>query len=165
MAISRSLGWTLLTTRSPIEIVPEVMFSSPASIRNKVDLPQPEGPTSTTKAPSSIGIDTPCSTSKPPNDFRTSRICTDDINTLPNAPVASGECRSLLFICLGLIRLFWRCRWIKVVGVRPSQFTSGVHFRVQLDRERCEARGDMQTLEAHTKMTHKNKACALRETP
>src|ERR1700680_2273653 len=82
--MSRSLGWTLLTTRSPIEIVPEVMFSSPASIRNKVDLPQPEGPTSTTKAPSSIGIETPCRTSKPPNDFRTSRICTDDIHTLPD---------------------------------------------------------------------------------
>src|ERR1700682_394497 len=80
--MSRSLGWTLLTTRSPIEIVPEVMFSSPASIRNKVDLPQPDGPTRTTKAPSSIGIDTPCRTSKPPNDFRTSRICTDDIPSL-----------------------------------------------------------------------------------
>src|SRR5579863_1778751 len=82
MAMSRSLGWTLLTTRSPIEIVPEVMFSSPASIRNKVDLPQPEGPTSTTKAPSSIGIVTPCKISKPPKDFRTSRICTDDITSL-----------------------------------------------------------------------------------
>src|SRR5579871_4070220 len=84
MAISRSLGWTLLTTRSPIEIVPEVMFSRPASIRNRVDLPQPEGPTRTTKAPSSIGIVTPCKTSKPPKDFRTSRICTDDINFLPD---------------------------------------------------------------------------------
>src|SRR6202045_4739273 len=84
--MSRSLGWTLLTTRSPIEIVPEVMFSSPASIRSKVDLPQPEGPTRTTKAPSSIGIDTPCKTSKPPNDFRTSRICTDDIHFLPKNP-------------------------------------------------------------------------------
>src|SRR4029077_3140047 len=77
--MSRSFGWTLLTTRSPIEIVPEVMFSSPASIRSKVDLPQPEGPTSTTNSPSSIGIETPCKTSKLPNDFRTSRICTDDI--------------------------------------------------------------------------------------
>src|SRR4029450_428547 len=77
--MSRSFGWTLLTTRSPIEMVPEVMFSRPASIRNKVDLPQPEGPTSTTNSPSSIGIDTPCKTSKLPNDFRTSRICTDDI--------------------------------------------------------------------------------------
>src|ERR1700712_2404827 len=77
--MSRSLGCTLLTTRSPIEIVPEVIFSRPASIRSKVDLPQPEGPTRTTKAPSSIGIDTPCKTSKPPNDLRTSRICTEDI--------------------------------------------------------------------------------------
>src|SRR5215831_5129174 len=83
--MSRSLGWTLLTTRSPIEIVPDVMFSSPASIRNKVDLPQPEGPTSTTNAPSSIGIVTPCKTSKPPNDFRTSRICTDDMEFPPES--------------------------------------------------------------------------------
>src|SRR5262245_21768623 len=77
--MSRSFGWTLLTTRSPIEIVPEVMFSRPASMRSSVDFPQPEGPTSTTNSPSSIGIDTPCKTSKLPNDFRTSRICTDDI--------------------------------------------------------------------------------------
>src|SRR5579871_1276213 len=83
--MSRSFGCTLLTTRSPIEMVPLVMFSRPASMRSKVDLPQPEGPTSTTKAPSSIGIVTPCKTSKPPNDFRTSRICTDDINFLPNS--------------------------------------------------------------------------------
>src|SRR5215472_12114350 len=81
--MSRSLGWTLLTTRSPIEIVPEVMFSRPASMRSRVDLPQPEGPTSTTNSPSSIGIVTPCRTSKLPNDFRTSRIWTDDINSLP----------------------------------------------------------------------------------
>src|SRR3954470_6807814 len=96
MAMSRSFGWTLLTTRSPIEIVPEVMFSRPASIRNKVDLPQPEGPTSTTNSPSSIGIDTPCKTSKLPNDLRTSRICTDDIELTPLifrilAPQAGGD--------------------------------------------------------------------------
>src|SRR5205809_3988033 len=45
-----------ISTRSPIEIVPEVMFSSPASMRSSVDLPQPDGPTSTTNSPSSIGI-------------------------------------------------------------------------------------------------------------
>src|SRR6476659_6286052 len=81
--MSRSLGWTLLTTRSPIAIVPEVMFSRPASIRSKVDLPHPEGPTRTTNSPSSIGIVTPCRTSKLPNDFRTSRIWTDDIHFPP----------------------------------------------------------------------------------
>src|ERR1700756_6019805 len=84
MGMSRSFGWTLLTTRSPLEIVPEVMFSSPASIRNSVDLPQPDGPTSTTNAPSSIGTVTPCRTSNPPNDFLTSRICTEDIQSLPD---------------------------------------------------------------------------------
>src|SRR5258705_5549430 len=78
--MSRSLGWTLLKTRLPIEIVPEVMFSRPASMRSRVDLPQPDGPTRTTNSPSSIGIDTPCNTSKLPNDFRTSRICTEDIH-------------------------------------------------------------------------------------
>src|SRR5580692_3755530 len=107
MAMSRSLGWTLLTTRSPIEIVPEVMFSRPASIRSKVDLPQPEGPTRTTKAPSSIGIETPCSTSKPPNDFRTSRICTDDIQTLPKTAESAGQCRGRLLYLTGVLPDFF----------------------------------------------------------
>src|SRR5690242_7315457 len=64
-------------------MVPEVMFSRPASMRSRVDLPQPEGPTSTTNSPSSIGTVTPCRTSKAPNDFRTSRILTDDIHFSP----------------------------------------------------------------------------------
>src|ERR1700757_537279 len=81
--MSRSLGWTYFTTRSPIEIVPEVMFSRPASMRSNVDLPQPEGPTRTTNSPSSIGTVTPCRTSKLPNDLRTSRIWTDDIQRPP----------------------------------------------------------------------------------
>src|SRR3954453_12557341 len=89
--MSRSFGCTLLTTRSPIEIVPEVMFSSPASILSRVDLPQPDGPTSTTNAPSSIGTVTPCRTSKPPNDLRTSLICTDAIHIPPDDPQAFGQ--------------------------------------------------------------------------
>src|ERR1700730_14081193 len=108
----------LLTTRSPIEIVPEVMFSSPASIRNKVDLPQPDGPTSTTKAPSSIGIDTPCRTSKPPNDFRTSRICTDDIKKPPEYALKPAENAASPSFDRGHTTLFRCCPWIKVVGVR-----------------------------------------------
>src|SRR5437879_10313191 len=47
MAMSRSLGGRSLTTRSPIEISPEVISSSPATIRSVVDLPHPEGPTRT----------------------------------------------------------------------------------------------------------------------
>jgi hypothetical protein len=74
------------------------MFSNPASIRNRVDLPQPEGPTSTTNAPSSIGIVTPCKTSKPPNDFRTSRICTDDMNFLPKTLAVTGKAAATLYL-------------------------------------------------------------------
>ena len=51
MAMSRSFGGMLLTTRSPIWIVPALIGSSPAIIASKVDLPQPEGPTSTTNSP------------------------------------------------------------------------------------------------------------------
>ncbi len=59
MAMSRSLGSRLLTTRSPIVISPEVMLSSPATMRSNVDLPQPEGPRMTMNSPSLISIDTP----------------------------------------------------------------------------------------------------------
>ena len=47
MAMSRSLGGTSLTTRSPMEIVPPVISSRPAIIRSAVDLPHPDGPTRT----------------------------------------------------------------------------------------------------------------------
>ena len=56
MAISRSFGATSLTTFSPIKISPSVMSSSPATIRSKVVLPQPDGPTRTTNSPSLISI-------------------------------------------------------------------------------------------------------------
>src|SRR5665647_710303 len=52
MAMSRSRGAMWLTTLSPMEIVPDVIVSSPASMRNAVVLPHPEGPTSTTNSPS-----------------------------------------------------------------------------------------------------------------
>jgi hypothetical protein len=52
--MSRSLGGRSLTTRSPIEIVPAVISSSPAMDRSAVDFPHPDGPTSTTNSPSAI---------------------------------------------------------------------------------------------------------------
>jgi len=54
MAMSRSLGGRSLTTRSPIEMVPPVISSSPAIDRSAVDLPQPEGPTNTMNSPSAM---------------------------------------------------------------------------------------------------------------
>ena len=54
MAMSRSLAGTVVTLRSPMWIVPSSTGSSPASIRSVVDLPHPDGPTSTRNSPSAI---------------------------------------------------------------------------------------------------------------
>ena len=48
------LGRHALTTLPPIAISPSVISSSPAIMRSSVDLPQPDGPTSTQNSPSAI---------------------------------------------------------------------------------------------------------------
>ncbi len=50
--MSRPFGGTWVTSRSPIQISPSVTSSRPASIRNVVDFPHPDGPTSTMNSPS-----------------------------------------------------------------------------------------------------------------
>jgi len=52
--MSRSLGSTSSTTRSPIRMLPAVLSSNPASMRKAVDLPEPDGPTNTMNSPSRI---------------------------------------------------------------------------------------------------------------
>src|SRR5258708_537908 len=69
--MSRSLGATLFTTRLPMRTSPPEISSSPAIIRSRVLLPQPEGPTRTQNSPSAIETSTPCTTSVEPNDLRT----------------------------------------------------------------------------------------------
>src|SRR5205823_5374150 len=54
MATLRSCGLSSFTTRSPMQTVPALTSSSPATSRSSVDLPQPDGPTTTTSSPSSI---------------------------------------------------------------------------------------------------------------
>ncbi len=66
MAMSRSAGPTSFTTRPSIEAVPWVIVSSPAIMRKSVDLPQPDGPTSTQSDLSAIEISTPFTASTPP---------------------------------------------------------------------------------------------------
>src|ERR1700709_2866523 len=65
--ISRSRGGTSLTTSPSIQISPEVISSSPAIIRNVVDLPQPDGPTSTTNSWSEISRSIPFTAWTPPS--------------------------------------------------------------------------------------------------
>src|SRR5258708_28756288 len=52
MARSRSLGSRRVMTRKSIFPEPESGSSRPALTRNSVDLPQPDGPSSTTNSPS-----------------------------------------------------------------------------------------------------------------
>ena len=54
MAMSRFFAGTSLTTVPSIATVPEVIGSSPATIRRTEDFPQPDGPSSTMNSPSVI---------------------------------------------------------------------------------------------------------------
>jgi hypothetical protein len=49
--MSRSFAGTSLTTRPSIASSPEEIASRPAIMRSVVDLPQPEGPSSTMNSP------------------------------------------------------------------------------------------------------------------
>src|SRR5580693_6315276 len=52
--MSRSLGGTKVTSRSPISTRPPSRGSSPASMRSAVVFPDPDGPTRTMNSPSLI---------------------------------------------------------------------------------------------------------------
>ena len=54
IAMSRSFGGTVVTSSSPIRIEPWSVGSRPASMRNVVDFPHPDGPTSTRNSPSAM---------------------------------------------------------------------------------------------------------------
>src|SRR4029450_6873011 len=70
MAISRSRGRTSLTSLPSISIVPLSMSSRPAMVLSSVDLPQPDGPTSTANSPEDTLRSMPRSTSTGPK-----RLC------------------------------------------------------------------------------------------
>src|SRR5581483_8680196 len=56
IATFRAPGATLFTTRSPMRMRPEVISSSPASMRSAVVFPHPDGPTSTRNSPSATSM-------------------------------------------------------------------------------------------------------------
>src|SRR5882724_11942122 len=95
--MSRSLGSTPLTMRPSIATVPALTVSSPATMRNRVDLPQPDGPTTTTNSPSATAQLTPCTTSRVPYDLRTPSRVTVAISSAPSdfvAPAKAGTHQS-----------------------------------------------------------------------
>src|SRR5437763_1952214 len=71
--MSRSRGCMSVTIVSPITTSPSVNPANPPTIRSSVDLPQPDGPTSTMNSPSSICIETrSTATTSEPNTLVTS---------------------------------------------------------------------------------------------
>src|SRR5690242_2466062 len=72
--MSRFDGCRSLTTAPPMRISPEDIPSRPAMVLSRVDLPQPEGPTSTRKPPFSSEISIPFRTSMVPKRFRSELI-------------------------------------------------------------------------------------------
>jgi len=65
MAMSRSRAGTSFITRSSMLTVPAVIGSSPAIMRSTDDLPQPEGPRSTTNSPSATVKETSLTAGSP----------------------------------------------------------------------------------------------------
>src|SRR5258708_2201553 len=78
-----------------MRISPAVLLSSPAIMRRSVDLPQPEGPTTTTNSRPSIAMWTPRVICTAPKAVRPSPIATDAMNA-PLDGVACGVHRPRL---------------------------------------------------------------------
>src|SRR3984885_11146883 len=66
MAMSRSFGATEFTILPSMRISPSLALSSPAIMANKVDLPQPDGPTSAMNSPVCASRSMPLRTSTEP---------------------------------------------------------------------------------------------------
>src|SRR5262245_37816454 len=73
MAMSRSIGGSSFTTRSPIRISPEVISSRPATMRKVVVLPHPEGRPRTRSSLARISRSTSFTAWKPLSYFLFSR--------------------------------------------------------------------------------------------
>src|SRR5215469_7249957 len=79
--MSRSFGGTSLTTSPPIAMSPSVISSSPAIIRSVVDLPHPDGPTSTTNSWSAMSRSMPRTASTSSYRFTTLRKLTSAMSS------------------------------------------------------------------------------------
>src|SRR6266540_4675365 len=93
MAMSRSLGFASVTTRSPMVISPSVTSSRPAIIRRIVVLPQPDGPTSTTNSPFPISSETSRTACTPPGNslLTCSRTILPTWHLLEGSILGAGE--------------------------------------------------------------------------
>src|SRR6266852_5671767 len=89
MAIRRSRGLRSLTTLPPMRISPEVGSSSPAIIRSRVVLPDPEGPRRTRNSPSLVSRSTLTTAPTFPRlkTLVSFRVSTTAMNRSPSLPL------------------------------------------------------------------------------
>src|ERR1700680_2525797 len=98
----RLAGGTSTTLRPSIRICPPVTSSRPAIRRSNVVLPQPDGPTNTTKAPFSISRLASLMMLTGPNDFRTPCSVIWPMMSGPFADLLDGaECQAADELPLG----------------------------------------------------------------
>src|SRR5260221_1801793 len=84
MAMPRLDGSPWSSRYPPIWSSPAVIDSRPAIKRNRVDLPQPEGPTKTMNSFDRTSRSMPLMTSTEPKDLRTPRSCNPLIVDVPS---------------------------------------------------------------------------------
>src|ERR1044071_8101112 len=89
--MSRSFGGTSLTTSPSTAISPALISSSPAIIRSVVDLPQPDGPTSTTNSLSAISRSMPRTASTSSYFLTTLRRLTSAMNSTSTLCRTGGQ--------------------------------------------------------------------------
>src|SRR3546814_239475 len=78
-----------VTSRAPMTMRPAVSSSSPATARNSVDFPHPDGPTITVNSPSATSIDMSFRTSVAPKLLRAPSI--DNPAMIPRVPRSSVD--------------------------------------------------------------------------
>src|SRR6266404_1685056 len=142
MAMSRSLGWTLLTRRSPMRISPSLGSLKPAMMFSSVDLPQPLGPNRTRNSPSSSSMSISFRISRDPNRFLTPRMLRVAMGAL-SLDRAGGQPAQEIFSCQHIDHQGGqgcddRARHIDVVLLHTR---GGVHQIVQGDRHGLRAAG------------------------
>src|SRR3954454_12616749 len=144
--MSRSLGAMSLTTRSAIRISPDDASSSPATIRSAVDLPEPDGPTSTVKPPSATSRSSPSTAFVPSgNTFETpsnAMLATgarDEVAVPERAPLGDAPLRRVVDVdeaeALGVAVLP-----LEVVEHRPGEVAPHVDPVGDRLRQRAEVR-------------------------
>src|SRR5450755_3599866 len=95
MAMSRSFDSTSLTTLPSMAMVPAEISSSPASMRSSVDLPHPDGPTSTMNSPSLMSKLIPWITLVVPKLFSMPWNDTDAMFSVLGSDIAKGQASRL----------------------------------------------------------------------